>query len=56
MECARIHFPGVVVFVGDCRLFIDKVGTRLIVFEADGKIEVVNGNWTARFTQRTPAG
>ena len=50
MECALTHFPGVVVVVSHGRLFIDKVATRLFVFEADGKIEVVNGNWTARFT------
>ena len=46
MECALTHFPGAVVVVSHDRFFIDKVATRLIVFEADGTVEIVNGNWT----------
>ena len=56
MECALAHFPGAVVVVSHDRFFIDKVATWLIVFEADGKIEVVNGNGTAWVTRRTSAG
>lgn len=55
MECALTHFPGAVVVVSHDRFFIDKVATRLIVFEADGTVEIVNGNWTTWFTQRAPA-
>ena len=55
MECALTHFPGAVVVVSHDRFFIDKVATRLIVFKADGTVDIVNGNWTTWFTQRAPA-
>ena len=56
MERALAHFPGAVVVVSHDRFFIDKVASRLIVFEADGKVEIVSGNWTTWFTQHAPAG
>jgi ATPase subunit of ABC transporter with duplicated ATPase domains len=49
MERALAHFPGAVVVVSHDRFFIDKVATRLLLFEADGvpgHVREVNGNWT----------
>jgi ATPase subunit of ABC transporter with duplicated ATPase domains len=45
MERALVGFPGAVVVASHDRFFIDKVATRLLVFEDDGLHEV-NGNWT----------
>jgi energy-dependent translational throttle protein EttA len=36
MERALAHFPGAVIVVTHDRFFIDKVATRLLVFEEDG--------------------
>ena len=46
MERALVHFPGAVVVVSHDRTFIDKVATRLLVFEGEGRVLEVNGNWT----------
>ena len=46
MERALVHFPGAVVVVSHDRLFIDKVATRLLVFEGAGKTTLFEGNWT----------
>jgi ATP-binding cassette subfamily F protein 3 len=46
MELALTHFPGAVVVVSHDRFFIDKVATRLIGFEGDGRVRLVEGNWT----------
>jgi ATPase subunit of ABC transporter with duplicated ATPase domains len=46
MERALLHFPGAVVVVSHDRFFIDKVATRLLVFEGKGHVEEVAGNWT----------
>jgi ATP-binding cassette subfamily F protein 3 len=46
MERALIHFPGAVVVVSHDRFFIDKVATRLLLFEPDGSASSVKGNWT----------
>jgi ATP-binding cassette subfamily F protein 3 len=46
MELALAHFPGAVVVVSHDRFFIDKVATRLIGFEGDGQVRLVEGNWT----------
>jgi ATPase subunit of ABC transporter with duplicated ATPase domains len=46
MERALLHFPGAVVVVSHDRFFIDKVATRLLVFEGNGIVREVNGNWT----------
>ncbi len=32
--------------VGHDRFFVDKVATRLLVFESDGRVADVQGNWT----------
>jgi len=46
MERALINFPGAVVVVSHDRFFIDKVATRLLVFEGLGRLREVGGNWT----------
>jgi ATP-binding cassette subfamily F protein 3 len=46
MERALVNFPGAVVVVSHDRFFIDKIATRLLVFENSGEIREVNGNWT----------
>ena len=46
MERALVHFPGAVIAVSHDRFFIDKVATRLLVFEGDGRASTVNANWT----------
>ncbi len=46
MERALTHFPGAVVVVSHDRFFIDKVATRLLVFEGNQTPRIVEGNWT----------
>ena len=46
MERALVHFPGAIVVVSHDRFFIDKVATRLLVFENEGQVYEVAGNWT----------
>ena len=46
MERALINFPGAVVVASHDRFFIDKVATRLLVFEGEGRVREVSGNWT----------
>jgi ATPase subunit of ABC transporter with duplicated ATPase domains len=46
MERALIHFPGAVVVASHDRFFIDKVATRLIIFEGSNKLREFGGNWT----------
>ena len=46
MERALVHFPGAVIVVSHDRFFIDKVATRLLVFEGGGRASTVNANWT----------
>jgi ATP-binding cassette, subfamily F, member 3 len=46
MERALIHFPGAVVVASHDRFFIDKVATRLLIFEGSDKLREFNGNWT----------
>ena len=46
MERALAHFPGAVIVVSHDRFFIDKIATRLLVFEGNGQVETFNGNWT----------
>jgi ATP-binding cassette subfamily F protein 3 len=49
MERALVHFPGAVVVVSHDRFFIDKIATRLLVFEGEGRVREVAGNWTMAF-------
>ena len=46
MERALVSFPGAVVVVSHDRFFVDKVATRLLIFEDDGRLNDVIGNWT----------
>ena len=46
MERALVNFPGAVVVVSHDRFFVDKVATRLVIFEAEGRLKDINGNWT----------
>jgi ATP-binding cassette subfamily F protein 3 len=46
MERALVNFPGAVVVISHDRFFIDKVATRLLVFEGSGKVRLFEGNWT----------
>ena len=46
MERALVNFPGAVVVVSHDRFFIDKIATRLLVFEGTDRLREVNGNWT----------
>jgi ATP-binding cassette subfamily F protein 3 len=46
MERALMHFPGAIVVVSHDRLFIDKVATRLLVFDGEGGTSTFEGNWT----------
>ena len=46
MERALVHFPGAVVVISHDRFFIDKVANRLLVFQGDGFVAEVAGNWT----------
>ncbi len=41
-----VHFPGAVIVVSHDRFFIDKVATKLLVFEGPGQVREINGNWT----------
>ena len=46
MEQALRHFPGAVIVVSHDRFFLDKTATRLLVFEGEGAVREVSGNWT----------
>ncbi len=46
MERALVRFPGSVIVVSHDRFFIDKVATRLLVFEGEGRARVTGGRWT----------
>jgi ATP-binding cassette subfamily F protein 3 len=46
MERALAYYPGAVVVVSHDRFFIDKIATRLLVFEGQGFVREVAGNWT----------
>jgi ATP-binding cassette subfamily F protein 3 len=45
MERALQNFPGAVITASHDRFFIDKVATRLLVFDGHGKVIPVWGNW-----------
>ena len=46
MERALVYFPGAVVVVSHDRFFIDKVATRLLVFDGNTTVVETSGNWT----------
>jgi ATP-binding cassette subfamily F protein 3 len=45
IERALIYFPGAVIVASHDRFFIDKVATRLLVFEGEAQLREVEGNW-----------
>jgi ATP-binding cassette subfamily F protein 3 len=51
MEQALLHFPGALVVVSHDRFFIDKVATRLLMFEK-GNVHEFEGNWTMWNTEK----
>ena len=53
MERALVHFPGAVITVSHDRFFIDKVATRLMLFEGTETPRLVEGNWTTLQASRT---
>ena len=46
MEQALVHFPGSVIVVSHDRFFLDKVATRLVVFDGDKPLREITGNWS----------
>jgi ATP-binding cassette subfamily F protein 3 len=46
MERALVHFPGAVIVASHDRFFIDKIATRVLIFEDSDKLREFNGNWT----------
>ncbi len=46
MERALSHFPGAVIVVSHDRFFIDKVATRLLIFNNTPTPRMIEGNWT----------
>jgi ATPase subunit of ABC transporter with duplicated ATPase domains len=46
MERALAHYPGAVIVVSHDRFFIDKIANRLLVFEGQGRVRPIYGNWT----------
>ncbi len=47
MERALAHYPGGAIVVSHDRFFVDKVATRLLVFEEEStRLRLVTGNWS----------
>ena len=46
MERALVYFPGAVLVASHDRFFIDKVANRMLVFEGEGRVRSIYGNWT----------
>jgi ATPase subunit of ABC transporter with duplicated ATPase domains len=46
MERALAYFPGAVIVVSHDRFFIDKIANRLLIFEGEGHVREVYGNWS----------
>jgi ATP-binding cassette subfamily F protein 3 len=46
MERALARFPGAVIVASHDRFFIDKLATRLLVFDQDHQVRDVAGSWT----------
>jgi ATP-binding cassette subfamily F protein 3 len=45
MERTLVHFPGAVIVISHDRFFIDKIANRLLVFEGEGRVREIYGNW-----------
>ncbi len=46
LEDALTEYDGTVVTVSHDRFFLDKIATQILAFEADGTVNVFNGNYT----------
>jgi ATPase subunit of ABC transporter with duplicated ATPase domains len=46
MERALVHFPGAVLVASHDRFFIDKIATRLLIFDGAGDVRNFYGTWT----------
>lgn len=46
MERALLHYPGTVILVSHDRFFLDKVATRLLIFNHAGETQLFAGNWS----------
>jgi len=55
MERALVHFPGAVIVVSHDRFFIDKIATRLLLFEGNSTPRIVEGNWSTLRGAAEPA-
>jgi ATP-binding cassette subfamily F protein 3 len=53
MEQALVNFPGAVISVSHDRFFLDKISTRLLVFEQGAPPRQITGNWTTWQTAKT---
>ena len=53
MERALSYFPGAAIVVSHDRFFIDKVATRLLVFEGNPVLRQIEGNWTTMTSKAT---
>ncbi len=53
MERALINFPGAVIVISHDRFFIDKIATRLLVFDGSGGVKPVWGNWSIWQAQKS---
>jgi len=45
MERALLHFPGAVIVVSHDRFFLDKIATKLLIFQPGGRTTEFHGNW-----------
>ena len=55
MERALIQFPGAVIAASHDRVFIDRVATRLLVFDGEGGVEEHRGGWSRLLETRRRA-
>jgi len=56
MERALSHFPGAVIAASHDRFFIDKVATRLLVFNGTPELRMLEGNWTTMQASAAASG
>ena len=57
LEEALVEFPGTILFVSHDRFFLDRVATRVLVLEDDGRFMDIKGGFSAyreRLKQREP--
>jgi len=54
MEQALVNFPGSIIVVSHDRFFLDKIATRLLVFEQGAPPKQISGNWTIWQSSNAP--